>query len=459
MFSLSQLKPPYYLTAAAVVYALICAELLVLNVYLAVAVGLLPPLALVLLRPHASSAAALSRRASLAWLLLIVAACPWQVLSVTAYGEVSPASEAGFAKFAVTALACLLAFIVRAPESRRYSWAVIALLLYALIAALGGLDTATPISSLLRTGRFVIVCISVLWLCSRLTTRRLATTFMQFSVLVSVGALAARIGGFPSSYQYGARLAGYLPPLQPNALGVIAVGGLICATALLARRSLTSGWFVLTVCILGPTLILSQSRTSMIGFILSLVVLASLRLSTRSFVIIGLLAAGISVALFIQTNTQSRPLESLLTHNHSTTTTATLGARTSEWSAALRANSTLRTRALGQGLATKSVEVNLRSAQYAPVDGSWPASYLSAGVFGLLFLTVSVLAAVRIAWRRRDELAIMMIAYLIVSSIVTDVFNDISIGLILFLSFVLSVRPREVHEMEPSTPPTQLART
>jgi hypothetical protein len=419
-------------------YALVCATLLVRNTGAGIAAAALPGLAVALLPARLASTAALSRRATAAWILLIVAACPWQSLAVTAYGEVNAGSEADAAKFVVTALACLLAYVARVP-GLKYPWPIKALLGYALITALGGLASTDPSSSLLRSARFAIVVIAVVWITSRLSRSRIAILFIQFSVAVSLAALMARAAHLPSSHLFGNRLDGYILPLQPNALGFIAAGGLICATALLAQKQLTLKPFALAAAILGITLILTESRTSTIGFALCLLVLAGPKLSTRGPMILGLFALALLVVAFLQTDTESQPLTSLLTHNGSTTTTATLGSRESEWKAALQINNTVLTRAVGQGLATKSVQVGLKSAQYAPVDGSWPATYLSAGLLGVLILAMAVLATARTAIRQRDDLAMMVIAYLIISSSVTDVFNDISVGLILFVSLGMSL--------------------
>lgn len=434
---------------ATLVYALLCAGLLVRNTDLGAAAAVLPGLIVVLLPTRTASAIAMSRRATIGWLLLIVAACPWQSLAVTADGEVNAASEADVAKFAITALACLLALGVRAPRIK-YPWPIKALLGYSLITALGGLATADPSTSVLRAVRFAAIVLAVVWIASRLSRYRLTVIFIQFSVAISLLALAARGAHVPSSHLFGSRLDGYLLPLQPNGLGLIAAGGLICTTALIAGRQLSLRLFVPIALILGITLIFTQSRTSIISFVLSLSVLVGPRLSTRGLIIIGALAFAFLIAAFVQTDTHSRPLTALLTHNESTTTTATLNSRTSEWKAVLRLNDTLLTQITGQGLAAKSVEVGLTSARYAPVDGSWPAAYLSAGMVGALILAMSVLAAAWTAIQKRDDLAMMIITYLIISSLVTDVFNDISVGLILFISLGLTTFSSRAPEPNPS---------
>jgi hypothetical protein len=192
------------------------------------------------------------------------------------------------------------------------------------------------------------------------------------------------------------------------------------------------------ILILGTTLILTQSRTSMAGLLGGLLALAAPKLRTRGPLIVGFLLSGLLIAGFLQTDTQIHPLTSLLTHNESTSTTASLGSRQSEWDAVLRLNNTIARQVVGQGLATKSVEIDLRSAQYASVDGTWPAAYLSAGVIGMLLLATAVLFALRLAIHQRDDLALAVITFLIINSLVADVFNDVSMGLVLFLSVGVS---------------------
>ena len=370
----------------------------------------------------------------MAWLVLIAAALPWQTVAVTESGAVSTGSQADAAKFVVTGLAVALAFLVRVPHLK-YSWPIWAFLGYCLITTVGGLAGTDPSSSLLRSVRFAVVVLALVWVTGRLSRHQLARTFVLFSMIISFSALAARgIGVSPASHVYGGRLAGYLPPLHPNLLGMLAAGGLLCAGALLARRELTLTIFAWVTPILGLTLVLTQSRTSMIALLVSLLAFAGPRLTTRGPLIVGLIASIFVVGAFIQTDTQSQPLTSLLTHNGSTSTTGTLSSRVSEWEAVLQLNNTPLTQAIGQGLASKSVEVSLTSARYAPVDGSWPAAYLSAGFLGVLVLAAAVWAALRTAIRKRDDFALAITVFLIVSSLVADVFNDVTIGLVLLLS-------------------------
>jgi O-antigen ligase/polysaccharide polymerase Wzy-like membrane protein len=427
-------RPPAraLLALACLAYALLCAALLVASPYAGALAALLPALAACLLAASSGSAAVRARCAGAAWLLLLAAACPWQTLSVSAEGAVG-AGSANAAKLAITALALALAFLLRVPRAR-YAPHVKALLAYAALAALGGALGAEPGSSALRAVRFAMVVIAIVWLSGRISPWRAASLLCAFAAGVSLLALLARAGGLPGTRVYGARLDGCLPPLHPNELGLIAAAGLLCACALLARGRLSRARFAPAATVLLAALVLTQSRTSMIALVLGLIAFALPRLASRGPVVASLLALALLLGAFVQTNTESRPLDALLTHNGSTTTTGTLGSRVSEWRSVLRQNGTAASAAVGRGLAAKSVSVELASARYAPVDGSWPAAYLSAGIAGLLALAWAVAASARAALRRRDDLALAAVVFLLVSSLVADVFNDVTVGLVMLLS-------------------------
>jgi len=428
-------RTPLLAGMAALAYSLVCAALLVENLYLGALAALAPALLLAVLAVRSSSGSLVSvrGRAAAAWLLLLAAASPWQTLSVTSTGAIAAGSEADAAKFLVSAVAFALALLVR-PVRPRYPWPVKSLLAYAALAALGGLAGPDPASSSFRAIRFAAVAIALVWLTGSLDRTRLAKLFTWFCAAVSLIALAARVAGLAGSHLYGSRLDGYLPPLHPNSLGLLAAAGLLCGAALLARRELPARAFLAPAAILALALVLSQSRTSMLALLVGLLALAGPRMATRGPAIVGLLALALLVGVFIQTNSESQPLSALLTHNGATTATGTLGSRFSEWESVLALNDRAVSVAVGQGLAAKSVAVHLSSARYAPVDGTWPAAYLSAGLIGVLALACAVLSVLRAATRRRDDFALAIVCFLVVSSLTADVFNDVTAGLILLFS-------------------------
>jgi hypothetical protein len=427
-------------------YVLLCAVLLLRNMYFGVAAAALPGGIVCLVQTRRVATAILSSQATVAWLLVIAAAPPWQSASVTEIGTVGVSAGTNGAKLVLTVLAFGLAFWGRVPRMR-YAWPVKMLLGYSAVATLGGLTGPEPPSSLLRVARFAAIVLTVTWVTTRLTRPRLAALVVQFSIIIALGALVGRAIGRGASV--GGRLGGYLPPLNPNVLGVLVAVGLLCAIALVARRELRMKTFSLVVPVLGATLVLTESRTSMIGFVAGLVALAAPRLRWRGGpVIVGLLVAVFLLAAFIQTDTQWRPLTALLTHNESTSATATLGTRVSEWSAVSIRNNTVVKRTVGQGLAVKSVEVNLAAAKNAPVDGTWSAAYLSAGLVGAILLASALLAALWAGVYGRDRLAVPIMVFLLFISLTDDVGSDVTIALVIFLSVgVSALTPRRARTL------------
>jgi O-Antigen ligase len=430
-------------TGGVIAYALLCGVLVSRSLQVGELAAVLPIVVIAMVPTHDSSIGMLHARAIVAWVLLIAVAPPWQTQAVIAVGSVNPANASSLAKFAVTFASFGFAFMSREP-SRKYPWHLRALLAYSVIAALGGLLGAEVFSSLLRAGRFAAVILTVAWLTSRLSRRQLSVWFVRCALGISIVSLGARGAGLSRAYLYGTRLDGYLPPLHPNILGVLAAGALLVVCALWARGELSARVAAVEVPILGATLLLTQSRTSLISFLAGLLILAMWRIRTRGPIIAGLLCLVVIGAVWVQVNTTTKLITSLSTRNGSTTTTGTLGSRASEWKAVLRLNRGPLTEALGQGLASKAVEVDLSSAQYASVDGSLPAAYLSTGIVGVVVLIFAVITMAIAALIKRDDFALTMIVFLVINSITTDVFNDVSIGLLLFGIAMGSFIPNQV---------------
>lgn len=418
-----------------VLYAALCAGLLLYDIYLATLVAAAPAFASML---FVDSVAATRVQIGAAWVVLFVAAAPWQ-MATTAIdtGAVDTGSGVTAIKVFLTAAALGLAAL-RRRQTATVPLAVKILLAYALVVAISGVLGSDPDSSTLRAVRLAAVVVGAAWLASHFTQRQLVLLVVSTALIISVLALGARWGGIAVSAD--ARLAGYLPPLHPNGLGLIAASSLLCATALLVRRQITLKVFVVCVAVLGTTVVLTQSRTSVLALIVGLLALSAPGMRAKGPAIVYTLVAAFLVAGFVQTFTTTAPLTRFLTHNGSATVTGTLGTRQSAWRAAWDENAGPRRQLLGDGLASKSVEINLASARFASVDGTWPAAYLSAGIIGVLVLAAAIVSALRSALRRRDSLAVALCAFLLTTSVVVSVFNDITAGLLLLVSLVVPAR-------------------
>ncbi len=419
------------LAAAGLAATAVCLFAFAHSISAAVALASLPLLWLAFLALSRAIVTRPTRMAEMSWLALLAAAPPWQASAVTAAGAVSVEAGSDPAKLVVTGIAFGVLFFCR-PVGSKYAWPVKALLAYGVISFIGaGLGTDAT-SSVLRSVRWVAVVLAVTWASQQLSRRRLALLTVLLAAVVSVAALFGAAAGLTVSE--GGRLGGYLPPLQPNDLGVISATGALCAIVLLLRGEIPRLFFGVSAPLLVATLALTESRASMAGLLIALFVLAFPRLQRHGPTLMCVMIVAFLGLLILQENTSVQPLSAALTHNGTTSTTSTLGSRTSEWKSVAELNVTYVEKLFGQGLADKTVPVVLPYTAYATLDGTWPSAYLSVGAVGVLVLAGGVLAAIRMAWSRRDGFALALIALLVSNSLVEDTFNDVSTSVVLFLS-------------------------
>ena len=423
------------LTAACGGYAAVCATVVVRNVAGGAALDVLPAICLATVEFYRYVTAVPGRLAALSWILLIATAAPWQTNRVTAAGVVTVTSGTDAAKLVVTTIAFVLAFMGRS-RSVSFPWPVKALLVYASISVLGAFTGPDVMSSLYRSVRLMMVVLAVTWAASRLPRRRLAFLAVLFATAICVFAIVGAEAGLVAKVD--GRLGGYIPPLQANDLAIIAASGALCGLVLWMRGELRRSVFAVAIAIALVTLALTESRASIIGLVVALLVLGVPRLEKRGPIIVGIMIAAFTVTVFIQANTSAQPITAALTHNGTTSTTSTLTSRTSEWQSVGALNVTYPEKLFGQGLADKTVPVDLPYTAYASLDGTWPSAYLSAGILGALTLAGAVLVAAWSAWRRRDGFALALIALLLTNSLVEDTFNDVSTSVVLFISLGLA---------------------
>lgn len=419
-------------TAVAGMGGLACAILIVTDIYLACIVALVPSATAVVLgqRLRISS---LTTRASIAWIVLLITVLPWNTVTLTSTGLESTGAEAGLPKLILTFVGIALAVLIR-PPGLKYRWPFKALVAYAIVAAFGAFVAGDPGPSVVRSVRFILLALATVWIITRLPKSRLILLFVQFAACISIIALVGQTMGLATAGLYDGRLAGYLPPLHPNLLGMLAAGGLLCAVFLIIHRQLKPPAFAVVSLLLGTTLILTQSRTSMAALVVGLLALSWTRLSTRGAAVIGVTTFAVVAAVFIQTNTASHPLSSIVTRSGSTTATGTLESRVSAWDAVVGQDGTVGAMVAGRGLSAKTVYADRGHVPVVPVDGSWPAAYLSGGLIGAALLSAVVLTLLINAIKSRDNFAAMIMAFLITISTVTNVFSDMSVGLMLVLA-------------------------
>lgn len=369
----------------------------------------------------------------LASLALLVTAAPWTSPEATAVGVTNLHTGLTKAKLVVWGLAVGLA-VIRGRFRHMASGIVTLLLAYACVTLLGGALLGDT-SSVARSLRFAVVVLAVAAIAGRLPRGDIVRLTIGFAVTVSASSLAgALVGG---ARLYHRRLQGYPLPLHPNLLGFIAALGILLAAALWSERGLSSKHIITVVAVLAPALVLSGSRTSIAALVLGLAGLRIRATGARSTALVGVLVALAAVVIVLQIGTSYKPLSSLSTRGGTTTVTGTIDTRTSEWSAAIDANRTPTEKVFGKGLAVKTLAVNLPFAESAPIDGTWYAAYLSAGLAGVVILAVLLASILSVAYRTMDRLLLSTALFVAVTSALTDVLNDVSIGLVVLVALAI----------------------
>jgi hypothetical protein len=301
----------------------------------------------------------------------------------------------------------------------------------ALFSAFLGEDIFSSIS---RAIRLAAVILAVFWCTTRLDQKQLIQVFVAFATSVCSVSLIALVTGFESPMD--GRLQGAILPLHPNNLGILAAAGLLCVVYATTGGALRRWVIVFGAAILGVSLLLTQSRTAVAAFTVGLVAIALPELRVRGRQVAAVVVAVVSIVAILEFGTDYGPINYVLTHDQTTTVTGNLDVRVSAWNSAFQTNDTVLRVLFGSGLAAKSVVVNLSSAAFTSVDGTWPSAYLSGGIVGATLLAVIVLLSSIGVFVSRNGLAFGMAVLMIVSSLVASVFNDVTLGLVIWLMFI-----------------------
>lgn len=397
------------------------------SAYLALGFAAAPALAIFFASGSAWPLAS-KRKEQLAWFVLLGAALPWlDAKSTTDIGSLTFTSRTNQIKVALTLGAIILAYFVRQPGAR-WRISLTLLLAYAGSAAVGGGASG---SSILRTLHYAGYVFAIAWLSQGRTTADITRMLARFSVVICGSSLAAYAAGL-TSLQDG-RLYGYIPNIAPSQLGLLAGLGIVSFCVLFALHEPPDRLLSWSVPLLGIALILSGSRISILAVIISISVMGLRAARQRAHTVLLALFFPILVAGFVQTYTSYRPIGDLATRSGTTTLLESFNVRSSAAAAVTRENASSFSKAFGHGLNAKSVRVNLPYSQYASVDITWIASYLSGGIIGILLLGSAVLSLLVSVLRSGDLFATAIIVFLIVHSSFGGVFNDVTVGLIPFV--------------------------
>jgi hypothetical protein len=433
------------LAGVAVSYALLCGTLIPNHPLVGAAAAVAPAAALAVTRIQVQRETMLFA----AWIGLLVTANPWRNQAANAIGQTTAADSRW--KIVATLAFAILAWIYR-DRGAKITRAQLLLLGYVACATIGSLALGVGVNAgLSRPARFALMVLAAIWIAESVGSRAMARWTMVYGSAIGLLALAGRFSGLEAPY--GTRLQGFLLPMHPNALAAVVALGLLCAFGLWAEETVEGRKLITTLVVAVPVLILAGSRTTLVATILAVaIVLGAQTFTRRGPAIAFLLATAIVCALFAQSATGYRPITHLASRGSHQATDATLYTRQHEFDEVKASNSSVTRELFGQGLQAKTVKGQFGSYYIqVPVDGTWSSAYLSAGVVGLGLLAWVLLAGIGGAFRRRDQLALLLGVYLLVASITSNILNDITPGLIVLVAVVLASK----HDYSNATSPSR----
>jgi hypothetical protein len=358
------------------------------------------------LGPAETRERSIRRRVGLAWGLLVLNA-------LTYYGSVLPIPHA--AGKIVTQGALPVALLVALTVNRKvivrpnvFLCLVTLLVIEAVVTTLQPQHLGT-VYRFFRLGEFV----AVLWLLSPWWGRRdllLVRTYLA-SLSVALGSVILGLLVLPSHALSGGRLSGVLYGIPATEVGHYAAvtAGVV---VVLWLGGMTGGRVALLVAVAGVAIILlSHTRTALLGMAASLLVAGLSLIATRARVRKFFTAAGVVVSIGIMTaaGVASTWLERGQSHSDLTSLTG----RTDFWNLVLNMPRTRFQEIFGFGLSNGSVNG-------LPIDSNWLVAYLEQGLFGVIVCAVIVFFLLMTAFFQppgtRRALALFLITYCLIAS-------------------------------------------
>lgn len=373
-----------------------------------------------------------ARLATLALIGLILTAPPWGA-NVTGVGE--PASGSlDLLKLGVLIVAAVIAFSVRVRTAP--GLVAGAFTGYAVVAAIGGqLAGLTLTGDAVRSLRYAIVCIAAAWVSQRLGMRRVLATIAATTTALAALSLVSWLGGLNPLID--GRLAAFLPAQHPNSLAANSLVGLACIVMLLMMKATRTLLAVAACALLISVIVLSGSRTALVG-VLVLLLVAGVLAVVKLRSITGLmttLGGVIAALLFIafEANTGGRIWASLATRGGVATTFGTVDVRAVAWDAVVaRLDGTI-AQWFGLGLSTKAIDTTTAYVTVQTIDGSIFAAYASAGLIGAALLALGVVAAL-FAARGKAVAALVVLVPVVVGAWSESYLADVSVTLVVFVA-------------------------
>jgi O-antigen ligase len=384
----------------------------------------------------------------LAWLLLVVSTFVWRGRTTDALVS-NPLDGAALIRVGFVALAglLLLPFVVRAP-ARRLPLEITLLIAFLAVALVGTVGSPLPLHAFYRVAELSVGLAAALAVAAASSSEWRKPLDLVLVCLGSILAVAwveavvvpAR-GWETVNGVVDRALIGYYPSFSSNGLGaygaVLAIWGIAHLGAGRYRR-----WVVVLAAVGGvATLLATQYRTGVIGFLLALAwVVWQRRRLLLAFVVLA--AALLVVASGNWTSLRTRTEVVFARGNPEAV--ANLDSRTFFWHAA---EPSIRERPVfgwGLNVGSRHVLAGLGLQNTSTIHSTWFEALLGVGVVGTILLAGAYLALLAAALAREHDpdraAAVGILVVLLVRSLTGSTIELFDLLFLLFVALALAVR-------------------
>ena len=220
---------------------------------------------------------------------------------------------------------------------------------------------------------------------------------------------------------FDGRLDGIIWPMTATQVAQYSAVTAGLTSMLWLGRLLSGRWAVAGVTFSVAILLLTHTRTALVGLVAGILVaglsLFTINARVRKFFAVGIAAVSLAVI------TVSGVVTTWLARGESTAGLTSLTGRTNFWALVLNTPRTKFQEIFGFGLSNASVDG-------LPIDSNWLASYMQEGLFGVAVCAIIVVWLFMTAFFQprgiRRALALFLITYCLLASFTEDAFTDAS---------------------------------
>lgn len=241
------------------------------------------------------------------------------------------------------------------------------------------------------------------------------------------------------AFAFDSRLTGIIWPMFPTQLAQYAALAMGLTVVLWLGRLVRGRMTVLAVAIGMAALILSHTRTAMLGLVAGLLVAGISVFASNSRVQRFFLAAVVTVV--VGTPTVANVITTWVTRGQNAEGLVTLTGRTNFWTLVLNEPRTISQEVFGFGLSNASING-------LPIDSNWLAAYQQEGLVGVsicaLILVWLFLTAFFQPQGTRRAVVLFVLTYCLLASVTEDAFTNASTYLLdlVAAASLLAVAPR-----------------